>query len=265
MHRRIGSSLMRIYDNTCLTRRVAGEAPIALVILNGTGLVKGFEALWPRATITICADGGANKLYDTWRASGKDEPWIPQYVKGDLDSLRPDVSAFFEARGTVIIKDPDQDTNDLDKCLALLESLQASMPSNDDGDASAAKLKVLMLGAMGGRFDQEIQNISALYRWSHVFESMTLFSDHTSVMLLPPGKHCIRPNFDIESRTCGLIPLSGTCKALTTQGLKWDMTDFETAISGFVSSSNHCLADEIIVENSDPLIWTTEIRPDASS
>ncbi|OQR97270.1 thiamin pyrophosphokinase [Achlya hypogyna] len=248
MHRRIGSSLMmRRYDNACLTRPT--ETPLALVIVNGVGFVPGFAALWPRATVTICADGGANKLHDVWKAK-----FVPQYVKGDLDSLRPEVADYFESKGTVIVKDPDQESNDLDKCLHLLQTLQSSMADN-------IKLKVLVLGAMGGRFDQEIQNINALYRWSSVFESMTLFSDHTSATLLLPGTHLIRPNFDVETRTCGLIPLGGVCKSVTTKGLKWDMTDFETTIGGFVSTSNHCLSDEITVENSDPLVWTTELQP----
>ncbi|OQR96497.1 thiamin pyrophosphokinase, partial [Thraustotheca clavata] len=190
-----------------------------------------------------------------WKKLGTKEPFVPQYIKGDLDSVRHEVSDFFASRGSVVIKDLDQDSNDLDKCMALLETLQSQM---DTGKGE--KLNVLVLGAMGGRFDQEMQNINALYRWSKVFARMTLYSDCTSAMLLWPGKHSIRPNFDIETRTCGLIPIGGTCNELTTEGLKWNLSKFSTAFGGLVSSSNHCLANEILVENSDPLIWTTELK-----
>ncbi|KNC74682.1 hypothetical protein SARC_12778, partial [Sphaeroforma arctica JP610] len=71
------------------------DAQIALVILNWPILSKGLEKLWARASICVCADGGANRLYDS-RPNDR-EKFIPTAIKGDLDSLRPEVRKFYES------------------------------------------------------------------------------------------------------------------------------------------------------------------------
>jgi len=60
----------------------------------------------PAACIRICADGGANRLYDlapTW-SPAKEAPaarrnFLPTLIKGDLDSLRPEVAEFYSQNG----------------------------------------------------------------------------------------------------------------------------------------------------------------------
>ncbi|KAG9416234.1 cAMP-dependent protein kinase subunit [Aphanomyces cochlioides] len=251
---------LKIHDNTFMTSSSSlADDPLALIVINGIGLVSSFDHLWKNAKITVCADGGANKLYDYIQKDSTTRTYVPQYVKGDLDSIRPDVASYFETLGTQVIKDPDQDSNDLDKCLSLLQNLQEDVKATEASN-TPAKLNVLVVGAMGGRFDQEMQNINALFQWSSIFDRMTLVSDSTSATLLVPGKHSIRPNFTVEGRTCGLIPIGGPCKSLTTNGLKWNLTNHETFFGGLVSTSNHVLGDEVLVETSDPLVWTTELK-----
>ncbi|ETW08450.1 thiamine pyrophosphokinase [Aphanomyces invadans] len=272
------AGLLKLHDNSFLTTAYGGDKnPLALIVINGIGLISCFDHLWEKARFTLCADGGANKLYDYIKrdsvASAKN--FVPQYIKGDLDSIRPEVASYFQLHGAQVIQDPDQESNDLDKCLTLLQALQGDLASNDQGEP--IKLNVLVVGAMGGRFDQEMQNVNALFQWqrfrpqrfaksnplfmarSSIFHRMTLVSDSTSAVLLAPGKHCIRPNFDVEGRKCGLIPIGGSCERLTTHGLKWNLTNHSTVFGGLVSTSNHVLDHEVHVETSDPLIWTTEL------
>ncbi|RHY92704.1 hypothetical protein DYB37_002689 [Aphanomyces astaci] len=202
------AGLLKLHDNAFWTTSSPHETnPLALIVINGIGLISCFDHLWEKARFTVCADGGANKLYDYIKRDKVVPPknYIPQYIKGDLDSIRPEVASYFELQGTQVIKDPDQDSNDLDKCLSLLRTLQRDLNANGHGDA--VKLNVLVVGAMGGRFDQEMQNVNALFQWSSIFHRMTLVSDSTSATLLVPGTHCIRPNFAVEGRTCGLIPV----------------------------------------------------------
>ncbi|DAZ98665.1 TPA: hypothetical protein N0F65_008791 [Lagenidium giganteum] len=214
-----------------------------------------FWNCWSNAHVTVCADGGANRLYDRSVQVDAEALVQPQYIKGDLDSLRDDVRAFYEAKGTKIIHDPDQNSNDLDKCLQLVHDLQEA-----DGTAST-KFTVLIFGAMGGRFDQEMQNINALFRWSGHFERITLLSEDTTTTLLQPGKrYVLTPNFHFETRTCGLIPVGATCESITTKGLKWDMQEQRTEFGGLVSSSNHIEGDSVEVWNSHAVIWTTELK-----
>lgn len=64
----------------------------------------------PRAaSLRVCADGGANRLYDELPRMLPGRPadtvraqYLPNIIKGDLDSLRPDVAAFYRRHGVPI-------------------------------------------------------------------------------------------------------------------------------------------------------------------
>ncbi|KAL3669144.1 hypothetical protein V7S43_005528 [Phytophthora oleae] len=225
---------------------------------DGVGLTgpELFWNMWNAASLTVCADGGANRLYDRSVTLKVQDRVAPKFIKGDLDSLRPDVRAFFTDKGTTVLHDPDQNSNDLDKCLQLIYQEQEQQ--------SDKKFCVLIFGAMGGRFDQEMQSINALFRWKDKFQQMVLLSDETTAILLEPEvRHVISPNFHFETRTCGLIPVAGTCKEVTTSGLKWNLSPgMETGFGGLISSSNHVddACEQVEVVASHPLIWTTELK-----
>ena len=61
------------------------------------------------------------------------ERFIPDYIivekaqmdefQGDFDSADNSVITFYEKHGTVIMKDPNQDNTDLDKCLLHLSEI----------------------------------------------------------------------------------------------------------------------------------------------
>ncbi|GMF23087.1 unnamed protein product [Phytophthora lilii] len=233
--------------------------------VGGGGATRGgselFWNLWSSAQLTVCADGGANRLLDRAVALGAQDLVAPQFIKGDLDSLRADVRDFFEAKGTTVLQDPDQNTNDLDKCLQLIYQQQEQHCKTQNTDE---RFSVMVFGAMGGRFDQEMQSINALFRWNGKFQQMVLMSDETTARLLvPDARHVIKPNFHFETRTCGLIPVAGTCKEVTTAGLKWNLSPgMETGFGGLISSSNHVddACEQVEVAASHPLIWTTELK-----
>lgn len=62
------------------------------------------------ATLRVCADGGANRLYDelhTMLPGGRPAEEVraahlPSVICGDLDSVRPDVLAYYSERGVVV-------------------------------------------------------------------------------------------------------------------------------------------------------------------
>jgi hypothetical protein len=102
--------------------------PSALIILNTpikskneNGTLSGvLGALWEASSYRICADGGANRLYDaTVARTGSEAPigtadYFPHLITGDLDSLRPDVRRYYEGRGVSIVRVEDQNFHDLD-------------------------------------------------------------------------------------------------------------------------------------------------------
>jgi thiamine pyrophosphokinase len=225
----------------------------ALVILNSpiqSPPSPLFKHLWDTSSVRVCADGGANRLY---RA---DPDLIPTLIRGDLDSLEPDVRSYYENKGVSIEREPDQNSNDLDKALTSLK---------DDFN------RVVIYGAFGGRFDQEMGCIQALYKWgSHFKYRMVLFDDHTSAFLLPKGfKHEIRlPRYgdkkDIgglgEGPTCGLIPIGCKCETVVTTGFKWNLDgSVPLEFGGLVSTSNHVSEEVATVEASDTIVFTAEV------
>jgi len=243
----------------------AGKDIYALVILNTNCCGDSFERLWSLSTFRICADGGANRLYDMVvklaRKRGENpkelvRKYVPDVIKGDLDSLRPDVGSFYQSLGTRIIRDRDQSCNDFYKALSELRSMQLEQ-------YPLSRMTVMALGAFGGRFDQEMAAINALYEWDQVFERLLLLSEQNLGFLLSPGRHRVVPNTLVEGPTCGLLPVGGACRGVTTRGLKWDLKDQVLRFGGLVSSSNRLAAKVVEVQTRDPLLWMSEIKPES--
>ncbi len=173
--------------------------------------------------------------------------FLPDLIAGDWDSIRPDVAAAFAAAGVATAPDPDdQDSTDLFKCLAAVATRfgapakahgapAAPPPPGAAGGATA--VRVIVFGAFGGRFDQEAQNINALYAWAGTFASMTLLSEDCLARLLPAGTSVVRVAAPWEGPTCGLVPV-GAAATVSTEGLHWDVTDWPCGFGGRMSTSN---------------------------
>lgn len=191
------------------------EGSLAVIVLNVDCVGPLLHRIWPLADVRICADGGANRLF---RGISKEKrrDYIPHYIKGDLDSLSAEVEDYYRNLGTKVIRDPDQDTNDLQKCLDLLKD------GADGKIASPSDCQVVVLGALGLRFDHSMANIHMLYKYQ-CFERFMLIGFESIAFLLMPGEHQIEPDTDIEGPICGLLPVGGACRSVTTSGLRWNL------------------------------------------
>ncbi|XP_041995513.1 thiamine pyrophosphokinase 1-like isoform X2 [Salvia splendens] len=228
-----------------------------LVVLN-RDLPRFTPLLWKNAQICICADGGANRLYDEMPLLFPDETALavrqrykPDLIKGDMDSVREEVSQFYRALGTRIVDaSDDQDTTDLHKCIAYIRDL----PNLENENTC-----VLVAGALGGRFDHEVGNINVLCHFSST--RIVLLSDDCLIQLLPSSHHHkIHIHPTIEGPHCGLVPISGPSKSSTTTGLQWNLSDTEMRFGGLISTSN-LVKDEIVTVRSDSdLLWTISLK-----
>lgn len=102
------------------------------------------EAPAPAACFKVCADGGANRLYDELPRWFPDEPassvrerFLPDVIIGDMDSLRADVRAFYLEKNVQVTGISDQDTTDLMKVGLLARRREPSAPTHTPGPPAA--------------------------------------------------------------------------------------------------------------------------------
>ncbi len=293
--------LSALHDDNTSNNQHSSSA--ALVILNtpiqttaNHSLPDVFQELWKSTTFHVCADGGANRLYDATTLIGEDDALIPDLITGDLDSLRPDVRSYYEKRGVPIVCVEDQNYHDLDKSLMAVEkwidSLASLSSSSSNGGSNGScnedcpvYTQTFIYGGFGGRFDQEMACVNTLYSWGRkdTFQhtQMSIFDEETGVILLPEApitnEILIRfpdteedddnGNIDTtdqvrvgEGPTCGLIPIGGRCERVYTTGLKWNLDgDMPLEFGGLVSSSNRIVEKVVTVKTSSPLLFSFEI------
>jgi len=157
-----------------------------------------------------------------------------------MDSIRKEVLNYYSSKGTDIIKDNDQNSTDLQKCLNIIDNRWES---------------VLILGGMGGNFTQEISNLNVLYLYPN--KKIFFLSNENLLFLLWPGEHLIHCRSETK---VGLIPLGCSCHSITTTGLKWNLNKQALTFGGLVSSSNEMEKNEAFVDVSDPILWIVDFR-----
>ncbi|KAJ4968727.1 hypothetical protein NE237_015428 [Protea cynaroides] len=230
----------------------------ALVVLNQR-LPQFTPLLWNHAQLRLCADGGANRLYDEMPELFPQEDSLlvrnrykPDVIKGDMDSVRTDVLEFYSNLGTKILDESyDQDTTDLHKCISFIQDSTSELDKSD--------LCILVTGALGGRFDHEMGNINVLFRFSNI--RIVLISDDCLIHLLPrTHRHEIHILSSVEGPHCGLIPIGMPSAKTTTAGLQWDLNDMEMRFGGLISTSNIVRNEKITVQSDSDLVWTISIK-----
>jgi thiamine pyrophosphokinase len=256
----------------------AAAHPTALVLLNCEGAALRapappplWLALWSVATLRLCADGAASRLFHGLvrqscgeargapLGAGEATPegaeralpaaaaalaaHLPHAILGDWDSLDARAEAYYRAAGVPLHPQPeDQDSTDLEKCLRHVVAAQearaaAAGSGGGSGGGAGGRLRVVVAGSFGGRLDHTLQNLNCLYKWSRCFHALAMVTEHSVACLLPAGACAVRVAAPLEGPTCGLLPLAGPA-LVTTQGLQWDMQALPCSFGGMVSTSN---------------------------
>lgn len=197
-----------------------------------------FLKLWSQSHLKICADGGANRLFDFASETHSTELW-PDYIKGDLDSIREDVRSYYSdpSKPTQVIEDQSQDSTDLGKCLDLLESLELH---------SEAPYRLIIHGGLNGRLDQTLHTLHTLlilelgqeepliegYRHQKSRRltggSWVIDTFAGSMACALEAGYChqiyISSKWKLESElTCGILPIGVNEAIVTSRGLRWDL------------------------------------------
>ncbi|KAJ1928925.1 thiamine pyrophosphokinase [Tieghemiomyces parasiticus] len=247
-----------------------------------------FASLWRRADLRICADGGANRLYDSFHSSqggacysppahsalfgrpgsadthsiddvGSEKSeasatgeFVPDGICGDLDSVRPEVAKYFAAKGTEVRQVKDQDTTDFMKCLSWIDTLVTAKGH------SVSEVTVVAYGGLGGRFDHTMSSIYTLYNFG-VERPIYLVSRNTMTCLLQEGESRIECDWYKSRPTCGILPIGADSTVLTTRGLRWNLNNQESSFHGMLSTSNIIDEPEVVITTSKPIIWTMDL------
>jgi thiamine pyrophosphokinase len=207
--------------------------------------------VWYASTLRYCADGGANRLYDALDPEER-ERMLPTMIKGDLDSIRPDVKAFYAARGVAIKRDQSEYATDLQKNMEEIEAVEK---------ASGKNFSLVFLGGLSGRLDQTLHVMSTLFKLRETRRNTYVISEESLAWVLDTGVHLIEIDHTSMGQTCGLLPVGVSEAYVRTEGLKWNL-DWVTSVMGSLSTSNHLVPHEhaVLVDTSAPIVWTVEIR-----
>ncbi|KAI6043861.1 thiamine pyrophosphokinase [Pisolithus marmoratus] len=244
----------------------APPATRGLIILNQPLSRNLLDILWKACSWHYCADGGANRLYDLlpddlrcwWVCCCRincchcqtrhDCRYVPDLVKGDLDSLRADVRDYYTSKGVSVVQDHGQNSTDLMKCIQSVE---------EKDKLESREYEIIILGGLGGRLDHAMHTLSYVYKLRRTRKKVFVVTDDNISWVLNEGQHCIHIDHDILGPTCGLLPIGVDSTILTTTGLRWNLTVAESSFDGLISTSNHLVPEEffVTINTSRPIWW----------
>ena len=232
--------------------------PYALLVLNQPLNRNALSAVIDKASLLVCADAGADRFLQYERSLHNGlKSRVPDAIVGDLDSLTLDTEKHYRENGVQVVKDPDQYSSDLTKCLKWIRDAW------EQQNGKETELDVVVLGGLGGRVDQGFSQIHHLYMASGdaslVRGRVYLLSESSLSFVLGTGKNVIHIEDSYFTENVGIIPIQGPSK-ITTSGLEWDVKAWPTSFGGQVSTSNHVRAKQVVIEFDGPRpLFTIEL------
>lgn len=191
----------------------------ALVVCNGKSPGKRLLDKWKKKSdLIIAADGGALTLLKYGIT--------PNFIIGDMDSFEPEIPHNY-----IIIHDPDQESNDLEKALTLAKKRGAK--------------NVIITGATGLRTDHTLKNLSVLQKFRKLFRDIRIEDNHTTFLAIPKKFTLNKLN---PGTTLSLFPLSGKVRGIKTEGLLYPLHDEDLENGVRDGSSNKAVSDTISIE-----------------
>ncbi len=184
----------------------------ALIVANGTPPKKAvYHALRLRSDHVIALDGGLQAIRE-WKEA-------PEYLVGDLDSVRRADLAWANSHGTRVHAMASQSNSDLDKGLSFCKRKQWK--------------HVLLLGVDGDRLDHVLNSLSAASAVKGL--SITLVTQQMLIFVMRGKAEC---SIDVPKRhTVSWFGLP-EARGCTLEGVKWPLKRRILKLGGQSSLSN---------------------------
>lgn len=185
----------------------------------------------------ICADGGARHL----KAAGM----FPTLIVGDMDSLDLCSQESYASMGVRIIRHP-REKDETDTELALREAFVM------------APTEVRIWGALGGRIDHTLANLSLLVQGIQRGVEVRLIDEWCELFLVT--RRTVLEG--MEGQTVSLLPFMGEVSGVTLTGFEYPLTKAAMAVGRPYGISNVLTAGQGVIEvDSGCLLVVRYFRP----
>lgn len=193
----------------------------ALIIAGGTPPTKKLlQQEVDSADLLIGADSGGHVFLGYG--------FTPDIVVGDLDSF-----VYTRHKGINILKDEDQETNDLEKALHYAIKQGAN--------------ECIILGALGKRVDHLMKNLSVLQQFWPKFKSIIFRDDYGDTFLVQSP---YEPNLSVGS-VISFFPVRNPVEEFTSNGVLYPLTNSVLEMGGQDGTSNKITKQEAIITFKD--------------
>ncbi|HHT66406.1 MAG: thiamine diphosphokinase [Caldicoprobacterales bacterium] len=173
----------------------------AVVVSNGElGETKKLKSMLPDFDLVVCCDGGIRHLESLGL--------FPDLIVGDFDSVDPALLDTYQKKGVTIRTFPIE-KNETDTELAV----QAAVESGAE--------QVVLLGALGSRWDHSYANIMVLVRLMKSGIDAAILHSHNRIVV-SDDTLCIE---GCPGQLVSLLPLGENVAVHSTTGLKYPISD----------------------------------------
>lgn len=189
-----------------------------IIIANGRSPSKNVVSFFKKKDYStfICADGGANSAFKLGL--------VPDFIIGDLDSIKPEILKFFSDKST-IIKIKRQNDTDVEKCLKFAIRKGFS--------------EALLLGVTGDRLDHTICNLGIVLKFYRQIKCNIVAENS----YLIPTDESITLKSNV-GETISIYAFDRKTK-ITSEGLKYPLQNSTLAFGEKESTSNVALSNSV--------------------
>jgi thiamine pyrophosphokinase len=189
--------------------------------------------------ILIAADGGLHHCLAL--------ELTPDLLVGDLDSVDPELVSMLREHGTEIHEHPTRkDHTDLELALEVAVEHEAD--------------EILIIGGLGGRWDQTLANILLLTQLRFQGPNIQLIDGPQRIQYLPAGT-----SLEISGKPgtiVSLVPIKGTAKGITTDGLEYELAHGALEYGSSQGISNVLVKDRASVKVEEGALICIDIDAD---